>query len=755
MVNNVPAFPVPVDEEDRLRTLEEYGLIDTPPEQDFDRLTSLAARVLEMPVALITLVGRERQYIKAKFGTDLCETPREVSFCTHALMSHNFFIVPDATKDGRFSCNPFVLGPPHIRFYAGAPLISYSGHVLGTLCVIDFKSHPVFDDKQRQTLRDIAELAMQQMEVCRLDRLAAKIDRARHESERQFQLLVSRVRDYSLYMLDPQGIVTSWNTGAERIKGYTADEAIGRHFSSFYTQTDRDSRAPELALEVAAQEGRFEADLWHVRKDGTRFWANIVIDAIYDNHGHLVGYAKITRDITERRRSEERLYYLAHFDTLTGLLNRFAFLMKLEETINSYPKAAILMLDLNGFKEVNDTLGHQAGNHLLRAAAGRIEKAVGEKGVVGRLGGDEFAVIMPSLADPFAATEISQLIIEVFRFPFKWEDQELHLGISVGIAMSPNHGASPNELLANADLALYDAKSRQQNDYSVFQETFRQHALARTNCLRELRRAIAEGELELYYQPLVRLEDRSIVGAEALLRWSHPERGLLSPAAFIHILERSPLAETVGNWAVHAACEFASQIRKMGMRQFFVSVNVFGAQFENGNVVSTVARALENCRLAPDGLEIEITENIILQHDGSVIEALRELHGVGVVSAFDDYGTGYASLSLLKRFPLGRLKIDQSFIRDLCVDPEDASVVKAVIYLANNFGLGVTAEGIENEDQEAVLRRLSCPHGQGYLYARPMSAQDFTRFLAQKPYAMNSAARRPSSLARISGSPGS
>lgn len=747
MVENSFAIPVPADEEGRLLVLEEYGLVDTPRELDFNRLAALAARVLEAPVALITLVGRDRQFIKAGVGTDLCETPREVSFCTHALMSCEILIVPDATKDDRFAHNPFVIESPHIRFYAGAPLISYSGHVMGTLCVIDAKLRPDFDEGQQQTLRDIAALVMQQMEVRRLDRLRADSDRARENTERQFQLLVSHVSDYALYMLDPLGFVSSWNSGAERIKGYAADEVIGTHFSRFYTQADQTSGAPALALQAAAQEGRFEADVRHVRKNGTLFWANIVIDAIYDNDRHLVGYAKITRDITERRLNEERLHKMAHFDMLTGLLNRFAVLQRLEEIINSHSAAAVLTLDLNGFNEVNDTLGPQAGDRILVEAGNRIESAVKNRGIVGRLGGDEFAVVIPDLADPVAASEVLQTIIDAFRSPFTFGEEELHLGIRGGIAMSPNHGASPDELVANANLALHNAKSRELDGYSVFQETFRQFALARTNCLRELRRAIANGELELYYQPQVRLADRCIVGAEALLRWNHPERGVLSPAAFIHILERSSLAESVGNWAIDSACAVASRIRATGREKFFVAVNVFGAQFESGDLVSTVRKALDDHRLTPDALELEITENIILEHDELVADVLCRLREIGVLAAFDDYGTGYASLSLLKRFPLGRLKIDQTFVRHVCSDPEDASVVKAILYLANNFGLSVTAEGIEHEDHEALLRGLNCPHGQGYLYARPMPAGDLENLLTRTRNGIINRARPQESVA--------
>jgi diguanylate cyclase (GGDEF)-like protein/PAS domain S-box-containing protein len=528
-------------------------------------------------------------------------------------------------------------------------------------------------------------------------------------------------------MLDLNGVVTSWNAGAQQIKGYTAEEIIGQHYSRFYTDEDRKSGAPERALRIAAEQGRFETDAWRTRKDGSLFWANVVIDPIYDD-GVLVGFAKITRDITERRNTEEHLRHLAHTDALTGMANRYFFLTKLGEFINQ-GQAALLVLDLDAFKEVNDTLGDQVGDLLLKAVGNRIEDTIGRKGVAGRLGGDEFGVALPNIADPIEAARVSEAIIRAFRAPFVWDGREIQIGVSIGIAISPNHGSSAEGLLANGDLALHDAKSRRQTGYSLFQETFRQSLLARRNCEQELRRAVAEGELELYYQPQVRLADRQVVGAEALLRWNHPQQGLLSPGAFINVLERSSLAFQVGHWIIQSACAFAARARAQGHNRFCVAVNLFGVQLRSGDLVSVVSAALAQHQLPPDCLELEITENVILQHDEAAVATLRELAQLGVRTAFDDYGTGYASLSVLKRFPIARLKIDQSFIRDLCTAPEDAAVVKAILYLGRSFGLDVVAEGIEREDQKAMLREFGCLHGQGYLYAKPMRAVEMQAFL--------------------------
>jgi predicted signal transduction protein with EAL and GGDEF domain len=359
---------------------------------------------------------------------------------------------------------------------------------------------------------------------------------------------------------------------------------------------------------------------------------------------------------------------------------------------------------------------------LAAALGGRLESAVAGKGCTARLGGDEFAVVLSRCAEPLDAANVANSIIEAIRTPFIWEGEKIQVGVSIGIAMSPTHGNSANELLANADLALYDAKSKPRGGYSFFQETFRQSVLLRLACESDLKRAFAEGELELYYHPQVTLADRRIVGSEALLRWNHPHQGLLAPGAFIHVLERSTLAAKVGNWAIGTACSFASSIRTQGHDTFSVTVNIFGAQFRSAELPSIVKSALQENQLPPQCLELEITENTILQQDEAVVTILHEIAQMGVRLSFDDYGTGYASLSLLKRFPLTRLKIDQGFVRNVCTDPEDTAVIKAIIYLAESFGLNVVAEGIENEDQERKLREFGCQYGQGYLYAKPMRA---------------------------------
>src|SRR5680860_1002220 len=549
-----------------------------------------------------------------------------------------------------------------------------------------------------------------------------------------FQLLVENISDYAIYMIDPQGIVTNWNLGAQRFKGYTRGEIVGQSFSRFLTEEDRRAGLPERILATAAEVGRYESDGWRVRKDGTRFWANVVVDAIHDEQGRLLGFAKITRDISERRKNEEHLHRLAHYDSLTGLPNRITLGYRLSEAFESEAPVTVLMLDLDGFKEVNDTLGHAAGDCILRAAGSRVENCIGGQGLVGRLGGDEFAVILPDLADPIMAAEICERLINEFHVPFVVDGHQSYLGLSIGIAIGPNHGRCAEELLGNADLALYRAKAEPRKGYRAFEPCFRQAAIARRLCDQELRQAVAAGELELYYQPQVNLADYRVVGVESLLRWRHPQHGILAPGAFLNVLERGTLAPIVGDWIIREAAAQARKIRDIVPTSFRVSINLFGAQLRRGQLQSAVIRALEDNALPPEALEIEITENIFIQQGDAVIAPLRTLHDMGVGVAFDDYGTGFASLSLLKRFPLSRLKIDQSFIRNLRSDAEDAAVVRAIAYLAESFGLAVTAEGVEHEEQRKRLRELGCESAQGYLFGRPIPADELMGLIHGKPH---------------------
>lgn len=415
------------------------------------------------------------------------------------------------------------------------------------------------------------------------------------------------------------------------------------------------------------------------------------------------------------------------FDPLTGLANRGVFYRRVEEVLARPSPAAILMLDLDGFKDINDTLGHAIGDAILRELAARLERTADPCDTVARLGSDEFAILQQDAGDLTQATELAQLALARIAEPFHIGGQELRLTASCGMAIAPLHAHEALELVGNADLALVKAKAVGRGRVSVFAPNLRLEAVARRLYGMELHRAVAKGEFLLFYQPQIHLATGALTGAEALLRWRHPQLGLLAPGVFLPSLESGPLAATVGSWVLNEACSQAAFWRRSGLHDFRIAVNLFGAQFREGDLAAEVAQTLDRHGLPPEALELEITENIVLNHDAAVLEMLQRLRAQGVGISFDDFGTGYASLSLLKTHPITRIKIDRSFVSGMLDSNRDATVIRAIVDVARSFDLNTIAEGIETDAQRERLLAEHCEEGQGYLFGRPLPAQQFAQ----------------------------
>ena len=441
--------------------------------------------------------------------------------------------------------------------------------------------------------------------------------------------------------------------------------------------------------------------------------------------------AAVQRDIEERSANEAKLLAMARQDALTGLPNRVVVQQKLGEIVGASVPAALLVVDLDSFKFVNDTLGHSAGDQVLREIGQRIVAASRTNDVVARLGGDEFALLLPGVFDSALAAQIGDRVISAVSEPVMMDEHPINIGASIGIALYPVHGRTADDLFSNADLALYKAKAEGRHCSRFYTPILRAQARNRVSRDSELRQAIANGEFELFYQPQIRLHDGFTAGAEALLRWHHPTEGTLKPASFLAALEGGRLAAQTGDWVLAQACRQAAFWRRNGLPDFRIAVNLFGAQFRSGDLVSKIVDTLAKSGLPPQALEVEITENVILRHEDSIVAPLRELRAKGVGIAFDDYGTGYASLSLLKNFPLTRLKIDQSFTRNICDNPADAAIVRAVVTLAGAFELQVIAEGVETEQQADAILQCGCDEAQGYLFGSPMRADEFTQLAVE------------------------
>jgi len=440
------------------------------------------------------------------------------------------------------------------------------------------------------------------------------------------------------------------------------------------------------------------------------------------------GWVATIEDVTERRRADEKIAHLAHYDGLTDLPNRILFRERLEQslkTIRPGEQLAVLYIDIDEFKSVNDALGHPIGDELLKGVAERLRGCLKETDVAARLGGDEFAVIQTAIKDRSETTRLVDEIHSAIRQPLECMGHLITTDASIGIALAPGDGVDLDQLLKNADLALYGAKGDGRRTYRFFEAGMDQRARARRSLELELRQAISDGSLEIYYQPVVNLEDGKVSSCEALLRWRHPERGMISPAEFIPIAEDSGLINQLGLWVLNTACAEAAtwpdHVR--------VAVNVSPVQFRSPSLALNVAAALAACGLPASRLELEITEAVLIRDDEAALDMLHQLRKLGVRIALDDFGTGYSSLSYLQRFPFDKIKIDRSFIRDIAGPGASSSIVQAVVNIAAASDMTTTAEGVETEQQRNLLYILGCTEMQGYLFSPAIPAADVRRLL--------------------------
>ena len=456
----------------------------------------------------------------------------------------------------------------------------------------------------------------------------------------------------------------------------------------------------------------------------------------------------IVRDITERKKSEARIFNLAYFDELTELPNRQLFGRSLERTIEIAKrddlKFAILFVDLDRFKRINDTLGHSVGDQLLKDVARRLAKCArstdsisrldsGERGGIqlARLGGDEFVIKLYGIESEKAVSAIATRIISALRPPFSCEGHQFVVTPSIGVAMYPEDGVTAEELLMNADSAMYRAKFAGRNNFKFYSETMRTKSLHRLDLENEIRKALDKQQFELYYQPKADAHTWSLVGAEALLRWDHPERGPIGPEEFIPVAEETGLIVPIGQWVLRTACEQIKAWSEVPFGNIPIAVNISSHQFQSDSLIDDVLNAAVDAAIDPSSLELEITEGVLLQNVDNTLVALNTLKRAGVALSVDDFGTGYSSLSYLKRFPIDTLKIDRSFVKDLHTDLDDAAICAAILAMAQQLGLNVVAEGVETKEQLAFLRLHGCNQIQGFLCSKPLPAEQFAVLLRE------------------------
>jgi len=520
--------------------------------------------------------------------------------------------------------------------------------------------------------------------------------------------------------------IIEWNQAAASAHGYQRRDKRALQFDLLLPERERANFRELIAQAIDAgslDQIDLPAEATGLRYDGSEFRFGFSLFGWRDA-GHMK-FEAILKDLTSQQREEEELRQQANIDGLTGLVNRGKFYRSVEEVLLSPAPATVLMIDLDGFKDVNDILGHTLGDAILREVANRLQQLASNNDLVARIGGDEFAILLAGVTDSHAAVQRADAMIHAIAQPISIDGNEVHVAASCGVALAPTQAQEALELVGNADLALFKAKSTGRGRVFMFVPALRMEAMARRLYGLELHRAVDKGEFVLFYQPQISMADGSITGAEALIRWHHPERGILSPAAFLPALEGGPLAATVGAWILNEACAQAAYWRRSGAPRFRIGVNLCSAQFHVGDLATEVMEILARHGLPAEALELEVTENIVLDNDDIVLGILQRLHEQGVGIAFDDFGTGYASLSLLKSYPLSRIKIDQSFVRGILTSKRDASVIRAIIDMAKSFDLETIAEGIEGEAEYNYLRNEKCDEGQGYLFGKPMSAPQF------------------------------
>ena len=454
---------------------------------------------------------------------------------------------------------------------------------------------------------------------------------------------------------------------------------------------------------------------------------------IFDEAGRFQGYRGTGRDITEQKRAEEQIRHMAHYDALTELPNRMLLYDRIGQAIAQAQRnqevLAVLFIDLDRFKTVNDSLGHAVGDRLLKSVAGLLESCTRGSDTIARIGGDEFVVLLGGLKEPEDARHVAQKVVDVLSEPVMIDGHELKVTPSVGICAYPHDGEDVETLMRNADTAMYYAKQMGRNNYQFFTQAMTDAAQQRLVMENDLRHAIGRGEFMLHYQPQLDLKSGAIIGFEALLRWRHPQRGMVSPSEFIAAAEETGLIGPLGEWVLRQACSDARAWRESGYPDLQIAVNCSAHQFQREGFVETVDQVLRGTGLPASCLELEITESVMVQRSEDVIARFSALDAMGVRIAIDDFGTGYSSLSYLKRFAIHRLKIDQSFVRDISSDPDDAAIVSAIIAIAHSLGLKVLAEGVETAEQLAFLRSLGCDGAQGYYFSRPVPAGEFMRLL--------------------------
>ena len=564
----------------------------------------------------------------------------------------------------------------------------------------------------------------------KLNRTIGKLEKAGEQLQLAAQVFESS-RD-AITITDSRGAIIAVNEAFTTITGYPAAEVIGKN-PSILQSGRHDAEYYRVMWSTILKDGHWQGEIWNKRKNGETYPEWLKITAVKNRSQDTVNYIAVFSDITDDIMAAERIQRLAYYDTLTDLPNRALLSDRLDLAIahakRSGCKCAVLSLDMDRFKNINDALGHSIGDQLLKSVAERLKECVREVDTVARMGGDEFVVVLDGIAETGNILPVAQKMLHYLSQPYEAEGHNIRATPSIGISVYPDDGADQESLIMNADSAMYHAKENGRNDFQFFAPEMKARASEKLFIESDLRKGLEHGQFTLHYQPQVDIRTGHIVGAEALIRWKHPETGMISPAKFIPVAEESGLIIPLGEWVLNEACRQNMAWQKAGLPPISIAVNLSAVQFRQQNLCQLIGKVLNDTGLDPHYLELELTEGLVMSSTDSAIGTLNRFKEMGLRISIDDFGTGYSSLSYLKHFPIDYLKIDQSFIRDITTNPDDAAITTAIINMAQGLNLKTIAEGVETVEQLTFLRLHSCDVVQGYYFSKPVPAAEFADIL--------------------------
>ncbi len=698
---------------------------------------NVLAELVQVPAALIMRVHpREIEvFISSESNGNVYEkgehAPLDTGlYCETVMSTRQELLVPDALNDPLWNSNPDIeLG---MISYLGLPLIWPNGDIFGTICILDIK-HNAYSKTYRTLLerfRDNIQFSLES--VYKNSQQTGQLQQAEEHI-----LTLSQAIDQSpvsVMIVDTNGKIEYVNNGFERITGYSASDVVGKNSNLLQSGLTPASHYREL-WQTISNGNNWDGEFQSRRKNGEIFWEYAQIAPVQDAEGRIRHYLAIKADITKQKQQEMQIQHQTNFDTLTDLPNRFLCMDRLKQLIidaqHSNKCVAVFFLDLDDFKRINDSLGHEVGDQLLKQAAARIQNTMCNKDdMVGRLGGDEFIVLQGGLTEPSEARFMADSLLTCFRDPFLLDSRMLVLTVSVGIALYPDDGHAPVELLRNADTAMNHSKEQGRNTYHYFTDEMNREVHNRLQLEEQLHGALQRNELYLCYQPLIYIDSRSLMGTEALLRWNNPQLGIVSPMEFIPIAERTGLIMEIGEYVLTKSIEQLAQWRRQFNKDLSMSVNLSPKQFCNPYLAPFIKQILHKSGVPAEFLKLEITEGVLMNGHGNVEETLTALSELGVDIVMDDFGTGYSSLSYLRTYPFDILKIDRSFVNDINEDGANRELVNASIDMAHGLGLKVVAEGVETEAELSHLADRGCDYVQGYLFGKPQAATAITSQMA-------------------------